>query len=94
MEKGKAVCPRGALRVEQSPTPTINREKVCIIINAISTFHSRAGLALPAFAVPANLKIYRCNSVGLHRRPLRAKGKADRKTADFAAITGKLLPFG
>ena len=30
MEKGKAVCPRGALRVEQSPTPTMNREKVCI----------------------------------------------------------------
>ena len=38
-----------------------------------------AGQALPAFAVPANLKIYRCNSVGCTAGPYGQREKQAEK---------------
>ena len=43
----KALCCRKAPRVEQSPTPTMNRERVGKITSVVSLFHSR-GRACPA----------------------------------------------
>ena len=54
---GKALCCRKALRVEQSPTPTMDRERMRMKFGAFRGFTVGAGLALPGFAVSANPKI-------------------------------------
>ena len=54
---GKALCYRKAPRVEQSPTPTINREKIRMKFGAFRDFTVGAGLTMHAFAVAADPKI-------------------------------------
>ena len=41
---GKALCCRKAFRVEQSPTPTVNREKMRMKFGAFRGFTVGAGL--------------------------------------------------
>ena len=43
--------------MEQSPTPTMDREKMRMKFGTFRGFTVGAGLALPAFAVPADPKI-------------------------------------
>ena len=70
----KALQCRKAPRVEQSPTPTINRERVRLNFSAISQFHRRGGAWLrpllphrqPPKSAPSPL-------AGLPCRPLQAK---------------------
>ena len=49
----KALCCRKAPRVEQSPTPTINRKRVRLNFIAISKFHRRGGAWLRPPLPPA-----------------------------------------
>ena len=64
-------------RVEQSPTPTINRERVRINFIAISQFHRRGGAPLrPGLPNPQPRKYTPAPLAGLQCRPLQAKGMA------------------
>ena len=76
----KALCCRKAPRVEQSPTPTICRERVLINFSVISQFCRRGGAWLrPPLPYPLAQKIYLRTVAGLPCRPLQAKGKAYAK---------------
>ena len=76
----KALQCRKAPRVEQSPTPTINRERVRLNFSAISQFHRRGGAwlrpALPQLRTP---KISPAPLAGLPCRPLQAIDSGWRK---------------
>ena len=56
--------------------PTSKRQDFRKNISIFCDFTVGAGLALPAFAVPASLRMCRRSYAGLRCRPLRAKGKA------------------
>ena len=63
-------------RVEQSPTPTINRKKLRLNFSAISQFHRRGGAWLrPPLPYQQTSKYSPAPLAGLQCRPLQAKGK-------------------
>ena len=77
----KALCCRKAPRVEQSPTPTMHRERVREIFIALSQFHRRGGAWLrPPLPNPQTRKSTPAPLAGLQCRPLQAKGKPRAKT--------------
>ena len=67
-------------RVEQSPTPTINRKRVRLNFSVISQFCRRGGAWLrPPLPCPLAQKYSPAPLAGLRCRPLQAKGKVYAK---------------
>ena len=97
----KALRYHKAPRVEQSPTPTINRERVRLNFSVISQFCRRGGAWLrPPCRISKPQNIPRTGA-GLQCRPLQAKGKAYAKILSLfrnfavgASIARPLKPCG
>ena len=82
----KALCCRKAPRVEQSPTPTINRKRMREIFIAILQFHRRGEHCSPALAAPATPKIHPRTVGGPAMQTPTSERQASRKIPSLFPI--------